>query len=119
MRLHIEYFDQNETFAGLLPREGVVEGTPSSADSSHIWHLLRLDNPVLYEGAEYSHFLLASRWEGHHIGELEPTSVFILLVPSSFEQVADGFSHKQFLHVAWGMASVPTQLAPNLAPFGR
>jgi hypothetical protein len=108
MRLHIEYFDQNENFAGLLPREGIVEGTPSCVDSSHIWHLLRLDNPVFYESTEYSHFLLASRWEGHHIGEPEPTSVFILLVPSSFEQVADGFSHKQFLHVAWGMASVRT-----------
>ena len=105
MRFCIEYFDHNESFAKLLPRSGVVQTTPTCADSSHVWHLLQLDEPVLYEGTEYSHFLLASRWEEQSIGDAEPTSVFILLVPSH-STVADGFSHKQFLHVAWGMANI-------------
>jgi hypothetical protein len=32
--------------------------------------------------------------------------VFILLVPPSHTTVADGFSHKQYRHVAWGMSHV-------------
>ena len=105
MRLLIEYYDQNETFSKLLPREGIVQATPTCADSTHIWYLLRLDEAVLYEGAEYSHFLVASRWSGESVGKWIPVSVFILLVPSHVT-VADGFSYKQFIHVAWGMASV-------------
>lgn len=102
VRLRIEYYDQNEPFGQLLPRTGVVEATPKCADSRHVWHLLRLDEPLWYEGREYSHFLLASRWAGSRIGGPEKTSVFILLVPSG-STVVDGFSHKTFLHVAWGM----------------
>lgn len=105
MRLRIEYFDQNETFAPLLPREGLVESVPECSDSTHKWHLLRLDAPVVYEGTEYSHFLVASRWRGHEIGGDKPPSVFILLVPAG-HGVSAGFSHKQYSHVAWGVAHV-------------
>ena len=105
MRLCIEYYDQNESFAKVLPREGVVQATPTCSDSSHNWYLLRLDDPLMFEGAEYSHFLVASRWQGDSVGGWLPTSVFILLVPTH-STVADGFSHKQFFHVAWGMSSV-------------
>jgi len=106
MRLRIEYFDQNESFAALLPREGVVVSNPRCADSPLAWHLLRLDVPLSYDGAEYSHFLIASRWEGQPIGEDTATSVLILLVPSVAAAVSDGFSRKQFAHVAWGMAHI-------------
>lgn len=105
MRLRIEYYDQNERFAPLLPRDGIVVSEPACADSSLAWHLLRLDVPISYEGVEYSHFLVASRWQEQPIGAAAPTSVFILLV-SSANAVSDGFSHKQFPHVAWGMARV-------------
>ena len=105
MKLRIEYFDQNESFAALLPREGFVVSTPKCADSQLTWYLVRLDEPLLYEGTEHSHFLVASRWQGQVVGGHAATSVFILLVPSS-TLVADGFSHKAFFHVAWGMAHV-------------
>jgi len=104
MRLRIEYFDQNESFAAQLPREGVVVAQPRSGDSELSWHLLHLDTPVTYEHAVYTHVLLASRWASHPLGGSEPTSVFILLVPQSQAMVADGFSHKRYLHVAWGMS---------------
>jgi hypothetical protein len=106
MRLRIDYFDQNERFAALLPREGVVVSNPRCADSALEWHLVRLDAPLSYDGAEYSHLLIASRWHEHVIREGAATSVFILLVPSPVAAVADGFSHKQFAHVAWGVAHV-------------
>ena len=106
MRLRIEYFDQNEAFAKQLPREGQVVAMPKSCDSPLPWHLVQLDAPVVYEQVEYTLLLLASRWEGHPIGGTEPTSVFILLVPSSSSGVTDGFSHKHFPHIAWGMCHV-------------
>jgi len=103
MRLRIEYADQNESFAAQLPRFGTVVAQPKSCDSSHTWYLVHLDAPVVYKGAPYTHILIASRWQGYSIGDAEPTSVFILLVPRSM-QVGDGFSYHQYLHVAWGMA---------------
>jgi hypothetical protein len=106
MKLRIEYFDQNEDFALFLPREGLVVSKPKCTDSALTWYLLRLDAPLHYGGAEHSHFLVASRWQGQPIKEGEPTSVFILLVPSTNATVADGFSYKHFVHVAWGMAHV-------------
>lgn len=104
MRLRIEYFDHNEDFAALLPREGRVIASPACADSTLVWLLLRLDRPLVYGGIEYSDFLLASRWPEHAVGGSKATSVFILLVPAQATPVEAGFSHKQFLHVAWGMA---------------
>jgi hypothetical protein len=107
MRLRIEYFDQNELFGAMLPREGVVVSKPRCADSKLAWYLMRLDVPLVYDGTECSHFLLASRWRGQSIGESAATSVFILLVPSAAAaSVSDGFSHKDFVHVAWGMSHV-------------
>ena len=103
MRLRIEYYDHNEAFAQLLPREGTVEDIPEASDSRHRWHLLRLDSPINYDGMHYTHFLVASRWHGKAIGDQEPTSVFVLLVPADSKPRA-GFSYKQFMHVAWGMA---------------
>lgn len=105
MKLRIEYFDHNEAFSPLLPRDGLVVSTPKCADDELVWHLLRLDDPVPYEGTEYSHLLVASRWREQPIGGSSPTSVFILLVPPS-AIVTDGFSRESFRHVAWGMAHV-------------
>jgi hypothetical protein len=105
MKLRIEYLDHNERLAALLPREGRVVATPECADSPLAWHLIRLDEPLLYEATEHAHLLVASRWQGQTLGEPAPTSVFILLVPSAVP-VGNGFSHRQFLHAAWGMAHV-------------
>ncbi len=106
MRLRIEYFDQNESFAKQLPREGLVVAAPQSCDSPLHWHLVQLDAPVVYEQVEHTLLLLAARWEGYPIGSTEPTSVFILLVPPSSSAVTDGFSHRHFPHIAWGMCHV-------------
>lgn len=105
MRLRIEYADQSEAFASQLPREGVVVATLTSSDSAHAWYLVQLDAPVTYNGVSHSRILIASRWDRCPVGAREPTSVFILLVPPS-TQVANGFSHHAFPHVAWGMAHV-------------
>jgi hypothetical protein len=101
MRARLDYFDQNETFAALLPREGTIERFLSSADGGK-WGLFHLDAPPAYEGKSYDYFLLRSRWAGYEIGGPEATSVFVLLV-DDVAKVQDGFNVKEFEHVAWGM----------------
>lgn len=107
MRLRIEYFDQNEDFSASLPREGTVEGQLQFTDSEGPWFLVNLDEPLLYEGANYSRLLIMSRWDGFAIGGKKPTSVFILLVPQG-KVPSPSLSYKEFPHVAWGMACLVT-----------
>ena len=109
MEIQLDYHDQNEPLGALLPLKGVVVGTPSS-DTARQWYLLQLDGPLEYAGVEYLHLLIASRWADHEVGAARPTSVFILLVPPAETAIPDGFSPKQYEHVAWGMA---TSVAPN------
>jgi hypothetical protein len=99
-RLRLTYFDQNETFAEILPRDGAVERTVTAQDDT-AWALFRLDRPADYEGRTYSYFLLRSRWRDHAIGDGTPTSVFVLLV-DDVGNVRNGFSVDDFHHVAWG-----------------
>jgi hypothetical protein len=101
MRVRLDYFDQNESFAALLPREGTIERFLSSADGGK-WALFRLDAPAEYEGKSYDYFLLRSRWAGYEIGGPAPASVFILLVDDG-SKLGAGFNVKEFEHVAWGM----------------
>jgi len=103
MRLRIEYGDHNTEFEKLLPRLGTVERTVPAADSKLTWHLLKLDEPIQYNGATIDRFMVAARWKGTSVGDAEPTSVFILVVPANAE-VGHNFSTGQFDHVAWGMA---------------
>ena len=105
MRVRIEYYDQNEAFSAQLPREGSVVGTPRASDSSLDWYLVHLDAPIVWQGNEHGFVLIASRWKGNSIVGAEATSVFILLVPP-LHAVADGFSYKQYTHVAWGTCHV-------------
>jgi hypothetical protein len=101
MRVRLDYFDQNETFAALLPREGTIERFLSSADGGK-WALFHLDAPAEYEGKSYDYFLLRSRWAGYDIGGPAATSVFILLVDEA-AKLREGFNVKEYEHVAWGM----------------
>lgn len=105
MRLHIEYLDQNESFAAQLPRDGVVVAQPRSIDSQLLWYLVQLDASVIYENVKHTQLLIASRWQDGSIDGVEPTSVFILLVPPN-ASVPEGFSYKHYSHVAWGMSHV-------------
>ncbi len=99
-RLRLAYFDQNEKFAEILPRDGTVERTIKAKDGN-AWALFLLERPVDYEGRTYSHFLLRSRWRDHVIGDGTQTSVFVLLV-DDVKKVRNGISIDAFHHVAWG-----------------
>ena len=109
-RARVDYFDQNESFAPLLPRSGELTRKLRDVHGNADWFLLRLDDPLEYQVSKahqfrllrISHFLLRSRWQGRHIGDSEPTSVFILLVQEGEEAVPDGFDPSAYTHVAWG-----------------
>jgi hypothetical protein len=103
MRILLEYADQNDRFAAVLPRAGTVERGVTSRDGSK-WVVFRLDLPVGFEGQVYHRFLLKSRWIGYEITDPRPTSVFILLVGDS-QDVREGFEVGQFEHIAWGMVN--------------
>ena len=114
MRVRLEYFDQNDSFAPLLPREGTVERFLSSADGGK-WALFHLDARAAYEGKSYDYFLLRSRWAGYEIGGPARVSVFILLVDDN-SKLRDGFRVPEFEHVAWGMVgNTETQVTGSRA----
>src|SRR6266404_3466845 len=48
MRVRLDYFDQNEDFASVLPREGTIERFLLSADGGR-WALFHLDSKAEYE----------------------------------------------------------------------
>jgi hypothetical protein len=118
MRLRIEYFDQNESFAPFLPREGRVVAELSSTGGATDWYLLKLDEPFEYQttrGAlpgspwrlvRVSHFLIRSRWQDHRVGGVAPTSVFILIVDEESVPGTSTISVEDYEHVAWGMCHV-------------
>lgn len=102
MKVRLEYFDQNESFAEALPVIGGAQAI-EAGEGNGTWHLLTLEEPIAYGGANYDQLLIASRWAGHAISDKEPTSVFVRLVPSG-RTVLPGFAVEQFPGVAWGMA---------------
>lgn len=104
MRIRLEYFDQNEGLASVLPRLGTVVRNLTLADRGPGWSLLSLDEPFEYGGRQHRHVLIRSRWNGHVVGDREPASVFILLARDG--KVLDGpsASSDDVEHVGWGMA---------------
>lgn len=114
MRLRIEYYDQNESFATLLPRLGSVSATYFDANGGGPWLLLDLDEPLQYQlkvGEPFQYlvmkvdaFLIRSRWQGREVGDSEGVSVFILLVEEGSHPTSSVIDPKAYIHVAWGTA---------------
>ena len=112
MRLRVEYFDQNESFAAYLPRVGQTTRSFVSDDGASGWFLFELDEPFEYQlkvneafrfrEIVVTHFLLRSRWEGHDVGAIEPTAVFVLLVEEGALPVKEPIHVEDYVHIAWG-----------------
>ena len=111
-RIRLEYFDQNDTFGEFLPRSGSIERRLASENVDN-YFLLRLDEPFdfqvrvddfTFRNIANSRLIIRSRWSGQEVGELEPTSVFILLIPDPERLLDDPIDVNTFYHVAWGMA---------------
>jgi hypothetical protein len=87
-RPEVEYGDQNEKFASILPRYGTIRRLRAEHDVTDRF-LGELNEPLDYQVMELSTFrllhcqqiLVRSRWHGHQVGDANPASVFILLIP--------------------------------------
>jgi hypothetical protein len=113
-RLRIEYFDQNELFASVLPRYATIIRQLQAEHNVDDWFLLKLDEPFDYpisrkdssalEPLHCDQILIRSRWKGFRVGDGEPTSVFILLIRDEKHLTKEPIQIEEFFHVAWGMS---------------
>jgi len=104
-KIWLEYFDQNVTFERAFTSQycKVLERF-TGVDREEDWYLVKLEIPVEYEGAEYGHLMIGSRWVGGLIGSKEETAVFIVLVPDP-EAITRPFKMDRSLYVAWGFTA--------------
>ncbi len=121
----LRYFDQNLQMESILPRSGRVVRIVASEDWGDDWHLVKLDEPFSYlfeptkqdeeaetacrERLDVAHVLIKSRWQGVSIQSVEPTSVFVLLVPDISVFDEETFYAKQLVFVCWGMVNKALQ----------
>ena len=103
-RLRLEYFDQNEDFRSLLPRDGTVLRQLSLSDWGDDWYVVEFDEPLDYGNRQFSHVLVRSRWAGYAIGDPAGTSVFLLLPRSEDALDQRSPTSYDFDHVAWATA---------------
>ena len=104
-KVWLDYFDQNSRFEeAFVPQYCTVLDRFAQTGGADDWFLVKLDLAFEYEGSTYEHLLIRSRWVNGVIGNDDPTSVFIVLVPE-----ADDFPSQLeldgSLFVAWGLAS--------------
>jgi hypothetical protein len=104
-RIQLSYFDQNESFAKVLPVVGEITARFETHEVGD-WYRLDLDEPIKYESRAYSYLLIRSRY-AERIGGPEGTSVFIVLDPAGRLKEGGRVDIAGFDHVAWGWASVP------------
>jgi hypothetical protein len=107
MRIRLSRFD-NESFAAAAPPGGLVGEVVrriALLDWGDNWFLLALETNVEYHGRANNHLLVRSRWVGREVGELEPTSVFILTYSNPEVLTRVAVESKDFEHVTWGMAN--------------
>jgi hypothetical protein len=109
----IEYHDQNDNFAFILPRYGVITRKISAEHNIHDWFVVKLEKPfdyrirttdaIYFDLLHCEKILIRSRWKKHQIGDQNPTSVFILLIRDENLLNSEPIKVEMFCHVAWGM----------------
>ncbi|MBF0103898.1 MAG: hypothetical protein HQM16_01110 [Deltaproteobacteria bacterium] len=124
-RIRLEYFDQNEDFASCLPRVATVLKRIATSNVDD-WYHVELDQPIEYQikvgdpyryrVVETNHLLIRSRWTDHPIGDIEPTSVFIVLVEREQFPLVTPLQIEKYHHVAWGMCHTLSNAAQQGAP---
>lgn len=113
IRVKVDSFDSNPTY---LPLSGTITRRVTSLNNVTNWFVLRPDEPIDYQQkiapgpytfrrVVCSEILIRSRWEGHEIGDDEPTSVFILLPPEQALLAHEPINPDDFIFDAWGTCS--------------
>jgi hypothetical protein len=122
-RVVIEYDDQNETFAALLPRSGRIVNQFTTLEGVDDWLQVKLDDPVDYQLGSMKPFsfrlihcssvLIRSRLLGVQIGREEKVSIFIMLIPDEHLLEEQPIDISRFYHVAWGLCSIIRAVASS------
>jgi hypothetical protein len=113
IRLHLEYFDQNDAFAVNLPVDGItiavddasrVDRCVLALDAPFDWQIVN-ETSAGYQLLNVQFVVLHNRWAGCSIDGPEPTSVHILLPSDDNAAPEHILKSDRLLHVAWGMVS--------------
>jgi hypothetical protein len=113
VRVTIEYADQNESFAAILPVTGRLLRPLFAANDPAPWWIVALDHTIEYQlkvGDRYQFRLVESgelvigtREQNRAIGEREPTAVYILLPVSADATRGSDLRVSEFYKAAWGV----------------
>jgi len=101
-KIKLEYSDQNEYFNKVFPAQICSVLNKFYSAHANNWLLVKLEKPFHYEDIYNTHLIVRSRWAECEIGEKEPVSVFILLIPD-FSYLTEPLDIGRLDHVAWGM----------------
>jgi hypothetical protein len=112
-RVTIEYADQNESFAPMLPVSGRLLRPLFAANDSRPWWIVVLDRSIEYQlkvGEPYQfrlvqsgELIIGTREQKRAIGDREPTAVHILLPLSADSTKGSDLRVPEFYKVAWGV----------------
>lgn len=103
-KVWLEYFDHNSYFEEVFkPQYGTIREQFSGGEGRDDWYLVKLDQPFGYKQYDIDHLVISSRWQGEHVGQSIPTSVFVVLAPDP-EKLTEPFEVDRKLYIAWGMA---------------
>lgn len=116
LRVKIDYYDQNESFAKFLPRNGKIVQQLTDEYGNNDWFLVKLDESFEYQlkiGADLraklincDKFIIRSRWKNQRVDSEEGTSVFIMLIPDELKLLNVPLRIVDYVHIAWGYAKL-------------
>ena len=112
----LEYLDQNEQFASLMPLKGTIVGQSESESGESDWYMVDLNEPIEYQikvGLSHQYKLLSttqmlirSRWKDQPIDACEATSVHIVLVDQTKMKGHGKVNIDDHFHICWGMCEI-------------
>ena len=74
--------DGSEGFAACLPLQGEIIQSFEIADTPGGWHLVWLDEAILFDGETHAHLMIAARWVARPISKGQPVPINIRFVPN-------------------------------------
>ena len=94
----------NYKFGAAMPAAGAtgsISRRIALEDWGDDWYLVDLDQPILFNDVNHTQVLIRSRMEGRALGDVNPTWVFVLLIPDQAALEQPRLSSKDFYHVTW------------------
>lgn len=107
-RLRIEEYGCDDSFADLLPCDGVIERRIEASNGVKDWYLMKLDEPFNYDGRLHTHILVRSRRDNATLGEPGEISAFVLLITDLAALDERPIQVSRFLNVGYVIARIAT-----------